>query len=121
MLETSTTAEEGRHSCRNGLHCCHKQCYPGRSQRDDQRDASYMGPLRALSVVALTIPGRHARCMRSLRGPTLEEVVASFAAATSACTGATSTMTSHPAQLTPDSVPLPLEYGQSQVTPPPAA
>ena len=49
----------------------------------------------------------------------LEEVAPSFAA-TSACTCATSTMVSHPAQLAMDMVLPPLEHGQSQVTPPQA-
>ena len=51
--------------------------------------------------------------------PLLEEVVASFAT-TSACTCATSTMVSHPAELVLELVPPPLEHGQSQVTPPQA-
>jgi hypothetical protein len=42
---------------------------PGRSRRADQRDVPYMGPLRARSIVALTIPGHHARHARSLGGP----------------------------------------------------
>jgi len=50
----------------------------------------------------------------------LEEVAASFAA-TSVSTCANSTMVSHPTQLAADSVPLPLQDGQSQVTPPQAA
>ena len=67
-------------------------------------------------------PSHHTRTPRTPRveDPMLEEVAASFAA-TSASTCANSTMVSHPTQLAADSVPMPLQDGRSQVTPPRAA